>query len=108
MNNLPFESEGLAGARRVDPPKVITSPVSFTKQERRRAYRRKQYARLKSSPFKLGPSAVEPQSINSPSSFFTDSEFASSESENSFLLLEFKDSNSVSDADSDIDSVSNP
>ena len=40
MNNLPLAA-GLAGARRVDPLKVVQSPVSITKQERRRAYRRK-------------------------------------------------------------------
>ena len=39
-NKLP-SAAGLAGARRVDPLQVIQSPVSLTKQERRRAYRRK-------------------------------------------------------------------
>jgi len=29
---------GLAGARRMDPLQIIKSPVSLTKQERRRAY----------------------------------------------------------------------
>ena len=38
VSNLPLAA-GLAGARRVDPLKVIKSPVSLTKQERRRAYR---------------------------------------------------------------------
>ena len=37
MNNLSMAA-GLAGARRVDTLKVIQSPVSLTKQERRRAY----------------------------------------------------------------------
>ena len=37
MNNLPLKSAGLAGARRVDPLKVIQSSVLLTKQERRRA-----------------------------------------------------------------------
>ena len=81
---------------------------SAAKQERRRAYRCKRYARLKSSPFPCGPPAVEPQYINSPSSAFTYGKFASSDSENLFLLLEFPDSNSDCDADSDIDSISNP
>ena len=40
VNNLPLEA-CLAGARRVDPIQVIKSPVSLTKQERRRAHRRK-------------------------------------------------------------------
>ena len=61
-NNLPLVA-GLAGARRVGPLKVIQSPVSLIKQERRRAYRRKRYARLK-----CGPPAVEPQYIISHSS----------------------------------------
>ena len=69
MNNLPLAA-GLAGARRVDPLKVIQSPASLTKQERRRAYRRKRKARIKSPPFKCGPPAVEPQYILSHSSFF--------------------------------------
>ena len=47
VNNLPFESAGLAGARRVDPLQVIPSQTSVTKQERRRAYRRKCSARLR-------------------------------------------------------------
>jgi hypothetical protein len=38
VNNLPLEA-GLAGARRVYPLKVVHSPVSITRQERRRAYR---------------------------------------------------------------------
>jgi hypothetical protein len=92
----------------VDPLNVIQSPISLTKQERRRAYRCKRYACFKYPPFKCCPPAVEPQSINSPTpSVFTDGEFASSDSENPFLLLEFSNSNSDSDADSDIDSVSN-
>jgi len=75
MNNLPL-AVGLAGARRVVPLRVITSPVSFTKHERRHAYRRKRYARrLKYTLFKCGPPAVEP-----PSTVFTDSEYASSDS----------------------------
>ena len=53
MNNLSLAA-GLACARRVDPLKVIQSPVSLTKQERRRAYRRKRSACLKFSPFKCG------------------------------------------------------
>ena len=60
MDNLPLAA-GLAGARRVDPLKVIQSPVSLPKQEHRRAYRRKQYARLKSPAFRCGPPAVEQQ-----------------------------------------------
>ena len=55
VNNLPFESAGLAVARRVDPLEVIPSPKSATKQERRRAYRRKRSARLQSPQFKCGP-----------------------------------------------------
>jgi len=101
MNNLPL-AVSLAGARRVDPVQVIKSPVSLTKQKRRRAYRRKQSACFKSPPFKCDPPAVEPQYI------FTDGEFASSDSENPFLLLKFPDRNSDNDADSDIDSVCNP
>ena len=50
MNTLSLAA-GLAGARRVDPLRVIESPVSLTKQERKRAYRRKRYTRLKSPPF---------------------------------------------------------
>ena len=73
VNNLPLAA-GLAGARRVDPLKVIHSPVSLTKQERRRAYRRKRNARLKSHPFKCGPPAVEPPYILPHSSSFTDCE----------------------------------
>ena len=76
--------------------------------EHRRAYRRKRYARLKSPPFNCGIPAVELQPINSPSSVFADGEFARSDSENPFLLLKFPVSNSDSDADSYIDSVSNP
>ena len=107
LNNLPL-AVGLAGARKVDPLKGIQSPVSSTKQERRRAYRRKRYARLKFPPFKCGPPAVEPQYILTPSSSFTDGKFASSDSESSFILLELPDSNSDNDADSYIDSVSHP
>ena len=47
VNIFPFIA-GLAGARRVDPLKIIQSPASLTKQVSRRAYRRKRYARLKS------------------------------------------------------------
>ena len=71
MKHLPLAA-GLAGARRVDPLTVIHSPVSLTKQERRRAYRRKRSARIKSPPFKCGPAAVEPQYIHSYSSSFID------------------------------------
>jgi len=38
LNNLTFESVGLAGVRRVDPLEVIQSPVSLTIQLRRHAY----------------------------------------------------------------------
>jgi len=107
VNNLSLAA-GLADARRVDLLKVIQSPVSLTKQGRRCDYRCKRYARIKSPPFKCAPPAVEPRYIYSPSSVFTDGKFASSDSENSFLLLEFPDLNSDSDGDSDIDSVSNP
>ena len=48
VNNLPFESAGLGGARRVDPVEVIPSSKLATEQERRRAYRRECSARLKS------------------------------------------------------------
>jgi len=108
LNNLPFESADPAGARRVSPLKVIHYQTSVRKQERRRAYCRNRSARIKSSPFKCGPLAIEPQSFNSPSSVFTDGTFASSVSENPFLLLDFPDSNTENDADSDIDSVSTP
>ena len=50
VNNLPLTA-GLEGARRMDPLKVIQSPVSLTRQERRRACRRKRNARLNSPPF---------------------------------------------------------
>ena len=90
----------------MDTLKVIQSPKQH--QERRCAYRCKRYTHLKSFPLKCGPPAVEPQSINSPSSSFTDGKLESSDSENQFLLLEFLYSNSDCDADSDIDSVSNP
>jgi hypothetical protein len=73
VNNLPLAA-GLAGARRVDPLKVVHSPVSLTRQERRRAYRRKRNARLKSPTFKCGPPAVDPQYILSHFSSFTDCE----------------------------------
>ena len=97
MNNLPLAA-GLAGARRVDPHKVIHSPVSLTKQERRRAYRRKRNARLKSHPFKSGPPAVEPPYILPHSSSFTDCE--SDFTDNSFLT--YSKEGGVTD------SVSNP
>ena len=71
VNNLPLESAGLAGARRMDPLEVIKSPISLTKQERRCAYRRKRSACFISPPFKCDPPVVEPQSVNSPSSVFT-------------------------------------
>jgi len=65
VNNLPFESAGLAGARRAD-----------NKQERRHAYRRKRPACLEFSQFKYRPVAVEPRSITS----FNDCEPTSSDS----------------------------
>jgi len=100
---------GLAGTKRVDPLEVIQSPVSLTKQERRRAYRRKRSGRIKSPPFKCGPSAVEPQYINSYSSSFTDRE--SDFTDNFFLtsskeggVMEFNDSiDSVAATDSNSD-----
>jgi hypothetical protein len=106
VNNLPLAA-GLAGARRVDPLKVVHSPVSITRQERRRAYRRKRNARLNSSPLKCGPPAVEPQYIISHSSSFTDCD--SDFTDNSFLTSskERGVTNYVA-TDSDIDSVSNP
>ena len=70
LNNLPL-SAGLADARRVDPLKVIQSPISLTKQEHRRAYHRNRFVRLKSPKFECGPPAVEPLSITSPFSVFT-------------------------------------
>jgi len=96
MNNLPLAA-GLAGARRVDLLKVIHSPVSLTKQDRRRAYRRKRNARLTSPPFKCGLPAVERQFINSHSSSLTDCE--SDFTDNSFFtsskeggVMDFNDS----------------
>ena len=59
LNNSPFESAGLAGARRVDPLEVIQSPISLAKLERRRAYCCKRSTRLRSPPIKCGPPAVE-------------------------------------------------
>ena len=67
LNNPPLESAGLAGARRVDPLKVITSRISATQQERRCAYRRKRNARR-------GPPVVELRLFNQPPFCFTDCE----------------------------------
>jgi len=64
LNNLPFESAGLAAARRVDPLEVIQSPTSLTKQERRRAYRRKRSARLKSPEFKCDSLSLHPPPLS--------------------------------------------
>jgi len=90
VNNLPFELAGLAGARRVNPLKVIQSHTSVTKRERRRAYHRKHSARLQSSQFKCGSPAVEPRSITLPSSAFSDYESASSDSDlTDNILLNF-------------------
>jgi hypothetical protein len=74
VNNLPYESAGLAGSRRVYSLKVIPFQTSVTKQKRRRAYRRKRSARSRIPSMKYGPPAVEPRSIISPSSSFTDCE----------------------------------
>jgi hypothetical protein len=114
VNNL-LLAAGLAGARRVDPLKVIQSPVSLTKQERKRAYRRKRSARFKSPPFTCGTPAIEP-----PSSSFTDCE--SDFTDNFFLIsskeggvIDFNDSvgsvaaigsNSDYNVASDIDPIS--
>jgi hypothetical protein len=103
VNNLPLAA-GLAGARRVDPLKVVHSPVSLTRQERRRAYRRKRNARLNSPPFQCGPPAVEPQFINSHSSFLTDCE--SDLTDNSFITSSKE--GGVTDFNDSIDTVSNP
>ena len=81
LNNLPFESPGLPGAKRVDSLDIIQFPISLTKQERKRAYRRKRFACLKSPKFKCGPPTVESRSITLPSSGFTDCEYPSSDSE---------------------------
>jgi len=107
MNNLPFESAGLAGARRMDPLQNVPSQASITKQERRRAYRRKSSARLKSLPFKCAsPPAVEPQSIVSPSSGFTYCQSATSGSDltDNFLFTCSKEGG-VTDLNDTIDSV---
>ena len=81
LNNLPFESAGIAGATRVDPLENIQSSISLIKQERRHAYRSKRHVRLISPEFKCGVLAVEPQSITSHSFGFTDCESASSDSD---------------------------
>jgi len=106
VNNLPFESEGLASARRVDPLEVIPSPKSATKQERRRAYCRKRSGRLQSPQFKCGPPAVEPRSTTSPSSGFTNCESASSDSETATCNKSLSNSNFDCEADFDIHSIS--
>jgi len=103
MNNLPLAA-GVAGARRIEPLKVIHSPVSLTTQDRRRAYRRKRNARLTSPPFKCGPPAVEPQFINSHSSSLTDRE--SDFTDNSFLTSSKE--GDFTDFNDSIDSVTNP
>jgi len=65
LNNLPFESTDLAGARRADSLEVIKSPTSLIKQECRHA------CRCKFSEHR-GPSVVELQPFNQPSFGFTD------------------------------------
>ena len=59
LHNMPFESARLAGTRRADPLEIIQSPISVTKQERRRAYHRKRSACLRFPQFKCGLPAVE-------------------------------------------------
>ena len=101
MNNLPYESAGLAGVRKVDSLKVILSQTSVIKQECRRAYRRKRSERIQSPPFKYGPPAVEPQYINSNSSSFTDCE----SDFNDYFFLTSSEEGGVTDFNDSINSV---
>ena len=106
LNILPFESAGLASARRVDPHEVIYFSTSLTKQERRHAYHRKCIASRNSSQFKCDPPAVESRSINLFSSGFTDCESASSDSDfiDTFFVTFFIEGE-VTDFNYSIDSV---
>ena len=124
---MPFESVGLAGARRVDPLRVIPSPTSVTKQERRRAYHRKRSsAHLNFPQFKCDPSTVEPRSITTdckspssdsdvtstcttfPSNLRSNSNQSLNIVSNPLSLLVLPDFNYDFDADSDINSIFNP
>jgi len=71
LNNLPFESAGLADVRRADPLKVVRFPQSTAKQERIHAYQGKHNERLQFPQLKCGPPVVEPRPFNPPLFDFT-------------------------------------